>query len=88
MASAYKTISRIKREREELSIYNRIKLSAPDIPNITCPHIDSAILELENLRSMNDKLRDGYFFWKQECKKLSKELLALNKYIKNLEEES
>ncbi len=88
MSYPRKTISKIKRQRKEEAIYNRIKQSAPSIPNITCPYIDSAINELENIREMNEQLRDAYFFWRKECKKLSKELLLLNKHVEELEKET
>lgn len=70
-----------------LNMYKKIKDDAPEFPAFTCPYIDSVILELEELRSQNDQLRECAEFWKNQTKKLCKEILELNTHITELEEE-
>ena len=38
--------------------YNRLKKEEPKFPNATCPHIDEAQRQLEELRDQNEKIRE------------------------------
>ena len=67
--------------------YNRLKKEAPQFPNATCPHIDEAQRQLEELRDQNEKIREGYKYWKNLYKCLLVEVWQLNKYVQQLENE-
>lgn len=67
--------------------YNRLKKEAPKFPNATCPHIDEAQRQLEELRDQNEKIREAYKYWKNLYKCLLVEVCQLNKYVQQLENE-
>ena len=56
-------------------------------PKATCPHIDEAQRQMEILREQNERIREGYHYWKNLYKKLLVEVCDLNKYVKELENE-
>jgi hypothetical protein len=51
----------------------------PHEPDHTCPHIDSAIAEMETVRSMNQKLREWGNYWKDQFSEKEQEIADLQK---------
>lgn len=48
----------------------------------TCPAIDTAIVQLEELRESNTQLRDSALYWESRCKEVCDELDELTKPTK------
>ena len=67
--------------------YNRLKKEGPVFPKATCPHIDEAQRQMEILREQNERIREGYHYWRNLYKTLLVEVCELNKYVKELENE-
>lgn len=51
----------------------------PREPDHTCPHIDSAIAEMETVRKMNQQLRDWGNYWKDQCAEKEQEITDIHK---------
>jgi len=67
--------------------YNQLKREAPRFPKATCPHIDEAQNQMEILREQNERIREGYHYWRNLYKELLFEVCKLNKYVEELENE-
>jgi hypothetical protein len=65
--------------------FSNLKKECPPIPSPTCPLIDKAQRQLEELRDQNEALRDAGKYWKQKSEELLEELCNSNGYISELE---
>jgi predicted RNase H-like nuclease (RuvC/YqgF family) len=63
----------------------------PQEPEFSCPHLDSAIEEIENARKIHDRLRRWGAYWKEQAQEIEKDLTSQikeqDKYISQLEQE-
>ena len=57
---------------------------APEFPDFTCPHIDDTILNLEEVREMNAKLRDCVEYWQNACEEMQSEVDELESWKKHI----
>jgi len=71
--------------KNPIKIYDRIKREAPKVPPYTCPIIDEGQAQLEELRQLNEALRDSAIYWKEAAQDLSVELGAAYRIIDDLE---
>jgi len=69
------------------NLYIRIKREAPDWPEWSCPHIDEAMEEMEEVRSINDRLRDCAIYYKDCCKDLASKIEGFQLSLKLLNKE-
>jgi predicted nucleic acid-binding Zn-ribbon protein len=65
-------------------------MPAPKEPGYSCPHIDSAIEEMENARKIHNSLREWGHYWKDRCdeieRDLSKEIDSLKDDVRQWED--
>jgi predicted RNase H-like nuclease (RuvC/YqgF family) len=66
-------------------------LREPRKPDHTCPHIDSAIAEMETVRRMNEELRTWGEYWQEQYTEKEDEMKDMqkehNQQISNLEDQ-
>ena len=79
--------------KKKLSEFETFEKDAPELPDFTCPHIDNvndwlhkATEEMENLRTMNSKLRDNAEYWKESCEEMQNKLNEMREWKKNLQD--
>ena len=78
--------------KKKLSEFATFEKDAPDMPDFTCPHIDTvndylhkATEQMEELREMNSKLRDNAEYWKESCEEMQNKLDEMREWRKNLQ---
>ena len=79
--------------KKKLSEFETFEKDAPELPDFTCPCIDNvndwlhkATEEMENLRTMNSKLRDNAEYWKESCEEMQNKLNEMREWKKNLQD--
>ena len=79
--------------KKKLSEFETFEKDAPELPDFTCPYIDNvndwlhkATEEMENLRTMNSKLRDNAEYWKESCEEMQNKLNEMREWKKNLQD--
>jgi|TARA_B110000495_G_C23038578_1_gene621426 hypothetical protein len=75
-----KTTRKVK-TRQKLNEYETFAKNQPEMPEFTCPHIDEVIDwahkiidKMEELRSMNTKLRDNAEYWKVSAEEMQEKI--------------
>lgn len=70
-----------KKPRNKLNEYDKFAKDAPEMPDYTCPGIDTVLewlhksnQELEKIRLMNSQLRDNAEYWKNCCEEMQETL--------------
>lgn len=80
-------------KKNKLSEFETFIKNEPDLPDFTCPLIDTisdklkkASDELEELRIMNSKLRENAEYWKESCEELQNKLNEIREWKQNLQQ--